>query len=57
MNLILFVIFADGDLSTMEKQLKRIFTETFKSIDEGFLAEARKSWVFIDWFLIDQYWR
>lgn len=32
-----------GDLSTMEKQLKRIFTETFKSIDEGFLAEARKS--------------
>nr|CDJ85624.1 Protein phosphatase 2C domain containing protein [Haemonchus contortus] len=32
-----------SDLSTLEKQLKRVFAETFKSIDEGFLAEARKT--------------
>ncbi|EYB96586.1 hypothetical protein Y032_0149g2721 [Ancylostoma ceylanicum] len=31
-----------SDLSTMEKQLKRVFTETFKSVDEGFLNEAKK---------------
>ncbi|KAK5976964.1 Integrin-linked kinase-associated serine/threonine phosphatase [Trichostrongylus colubriformis] len=31
------------DLNTLEKQLKRIFTETYKSVDEGFLAEARKT--------------
>ncbi|VDL74607.1 unnamed protein product [Nippostrongylus brasiliensis] len=30
------------DLNTMEKQLKRTFTETFKSVDDGFLLEARK---------------
>ncbi|PIO61069.1 protein phosphatase 2C, partial [Teladorsagia circumcincta] len=33
----------DSDLSTLEKQLKRVFAETFKSIDEGFLTEARKA--------------
>ncbi|KAK6732817.1 hypothetical protein RB195_016909 [Necator americanus] len=31
-----------GDLNTMEKQLKRTFTETFKNVDEAFLNEAKK---------------
>ncbi|RCN27074.1 protein phosphatase 2C [Ancylostoma caninum] len=31
-----------SDLTSMEKQLKRVFTETFKSIDESFLNEAKK---------------
>ncbi|KJH51906.1 hypothetical protein DICVIV_01887 [Dictyocaulus viviparus] len=31
-----------NDVKLLEKHLKRIFTETFKTIDEGFLAEARK---------------
>lgn len=37
-----FTHFIDSDLSSMEKQLKRVFTETFKSVDEGFLNEAKK---------------
>ncbi|EPB68617.1 protein phosphatase 2C [Ancylostoma ceylanicum] len=36
-----------SDLSTMEKQLKRVFTETFKSVDEGFLNEAKKHCCFV----------
>ncbi|VDK83109.1 unnamed protein product [Cylicostephanus goldi] len=31
-----------GDLTSLEKQLKRTFTETFRSVDEAFLNEARK---------------
>ncbi|RCN35873.1 hypothetical protein ANCCAN_18264 [Ancylostoma caninum] len=31
-----------SDLTSMEKQLKRVFTETFKSVDERFLNEAKK---------------
>ncbi|KIH58827.1 protein phosphatase 2C [Ancylostoma duodenale] len=31
-----------SDLTSMEKQLKRVFTETFKSVDESFLNEAKK---------------
>ncbi|KAI6242992.1 PPM-type phosphatase domain-containing protein [Aphelenchoides fujianensis] len=31
-----------GELSVLEKSMKKIFTETYKTVDEEFLAEARK---------------
>ena len=50
--IVIILFYPTGELSQIEKDMKKILVETFKKTDEEFLKEATKTW-FTLIYLID----
>lgn len=42
--IVIILFYPTGELSQIEKDMKKILVETFKKTDEEFLKEATKTW-------------